>query len=147
MSRKKNPLLRDGLLAFCLLVFSLSARALTINVTYDSSVTNIGTLAQVQTAFGAAVQTIQNLYTNSATINITVYAAGAGPFTNGVDLGESQTEFEGNNNFGYPQLTNALRLARTTLADSNSVASLPASDPTGGSQQWIVPTAEAKVLN
>ena len=99
----------------------------------------------MQTAFDAAVQTIQNLYTNSATINITVYSANAGPFGD-IDLGESQTEFVGTSGFKYPQLTNALRLARTTAADSNSVASLPASDPTGGTLSWIVPRAEAKAL-
>jgi hypothetical protein len=147
MSKKRNPLARNGLLAFILLVLSLSARALTINVTYDSSVTNIGTLIQVQTAFGAVVQTIQNLYTNSATINITVYSANAGPFGD-IDLGESHTLVTGSPAFKYPQLTNALRLARTTIADSNSVASLPPSDPTGGTtSMWWIPRAEAKALN
>ena len=131
---------------FIALVLSLSARALTINVTYDSSVTNIGTLAQVQTAFGAAAQTIQNLYTNTSTVNITVYGPNHGPFGD-VDLGESETEFTYDpNTFNYPQLTNALYAARTTAADSNSVASLPASDPTGGGQPWIVARAEAKAL-
>jgi hypothetical protein len=135
-----------GLAFFLSLDLTLPARALTINVTYDSSVTNIGTLTQVQTAFGAAAQTIQNLYTNPSTVNITVYSANAGPFGN-VDLGESETSFTYNpNTFKYPQLTNALRAARTTVADSNAVASLPASDPTGGSQPWLVARAEAKAL-
>ena len=108
--------------------------------------TNIGTLGQVQTAFGAAVQTMQNLYTNSATINITVYSAHAGPFGD-IDLGESQTMFVGSSTFKYPQLTNALRGARTTVADSNSVASLPASDPLGGTaNMWWLARAEAKAL-
>ena len=125
---------------------ALPTRALTINVTYDSSVTNLGTLVQVQTAFGAAAQTIQNLYTNNSTVNITVYSANGGPFGN-IGLGESITQFTFDpNNFNYPQLTNALRAARTTLADSNSVASLPGSDPTGGTQPWLVARAEAKAL-
>jgi hypothetical protein len=125
---------------------ALPGRALTINVTYDSSVTNIGTLAQVQTAFSAAAQTIQNLYTNAIIINITVYSANAGPFGD-INLGESNTHFVFDpTNFQYPQLTNALSSARTTLADSNSVASLPASDPTGGTSPWVVALAEAKAL-
>ncbi|HEY3930906.1 MAG TPA: hypothetical protein VGM58_00895, partial [Verrucomicrobiae bacterium] len=64
-----NPLrvflITSGLVMFIAGVWPLSSRAMIINVTYDSSVTNIGTLTQVQTAFGAAVQTIENLYTNS----------------------------------------------------------------------------------
>jgi hypothetical protein len=135
----------DFLAVFVLLGFAPWTQALTINVTYDPSVTNIGTLAQVQTAFGAAAQTIQNLYTNATTVNITVYSANAGPFGY-IGLGESQTEFTYDPvKFKYPQLTNALRAARTTAADSNSVASLPASDPTGG-QTWLIATAQAKVL-
>ena len=130
---------------FITLVLSFSARALTFNVTYDASVTNFGTLAQVQTAFGAAAQTIQSLYTNAIIVNITVYSANAGPFGY-IDLGESQSSYSFGSSFKYPQLTNALRAARTTLADSNSVASLPASDPTGGTYSWCVPRAESKAL-
>ena len=143
MFRKANQLARNVLLASATLALACSARALTINVTYDDSVTNLGTLLQVQTAFGAAVQTFQNLYTNKSTVNITVYSANAGPFGS-IGLGESSTEFTGT--FVYSDITTALSSARTTLADSNSVASLPGGDPTGGSQPWLVPTAEAKAL-
>jgi hypothetical protein len=41
-------------------------------------------------------------------------------------------------------LLSALRASRTTAADSNAVASLPASDPIGG--PWWIPRAEAKAL-
>jgi hypothetical protein len=147
MCKNKSLFIRNGLIAFAWLMLFSSSQALTINVIYDSSVTNIGTLAQVQTAFGAAAQTIQNLYTNSSTVNITVYSANAGTFGD-IDLGESRTAFVGNTGFKYPQLTNALRLARTTAADSNSVASLPAGDPLGGiTNVWFVARAEAKALN
>jgi hypothetical protein len=136
----------NGALLFFLLLTIGSARALTFNITYDSSVTNLGTLAQVQTAVGIATQTLQSLYTNAITLNITVYSAGAGPFGN-INLGQSQTEFIYNpSTFNYPQLTNALRAARTTAADTNSVASLPATDPTGGTLPWLMPRAEAKAL-
>jgi hypothetical protein len=136
-----NFSIRGVLSVFLAFGFLFSARALTINVTYDASVTNIGTLAQVQTAFGAAVQTIQNLYTNAITINIKVYSAYAGPFGY-VDLGESQTEFVGNPT--YSQLTNALAASRTSVADSNSVASLPANP--AETNLWWIPRAEAKAL-
>jgi len=149
-SKGMNPFIKKcvaGLLpVFLTLCFLPGARALTFNVTYDSSVTNIGPLAQVQTAFGAAAQTIQNLYTNSITVNVTVYGPNHGNFGS-IGLGESYTDYIYDPvNFKYPQLTNALRAARTTAADSNSVASLPASDPTGGSQPWIVARAQAKAL-
>jgi hypothetical protein len=134
---------RFFLLVGGLLTLALPARALTINVTYDSSVTNIGTLAQVQTAFGAAVQTIQSLYTNAITINIGVYGPNAGHFGS-ISLGQSYFSLTGN--FTYSQIVSALRTARTTMTDSNAVASLPAGDPTGGSQPWLVGFAEAKAL-
>jgi hypothetical protein len=123
--------------ALILFVLAWPAHALTISVTYDSSVTSLANAAQVETAFAAAAQTIQNLYTNPATINITVY------FSSGVGLGQSSSALVGNP--AYADLTNALRAARTTAADSNSVASLPAMDPTSG-DSWAIPTAEAKVL-
>jgi hypothetical protein len=136
----------NGAFFFFLFLSIGSARALTFNFTYDASVTNLGTLAQVQTAVGYAAQSLQSLYTNAITVNVTVYSAGAGPFGN-INLGQSQTEFTYNPTaFKYPQLTNALRAARTTAADTNSVASLPATDPTGGSLPWLMPRAEAKAL-
>ncbi|HEX3890181.1 MAG TPA: NF038122 family metalloprotease [Verrucomicrobiae bacterium] len=142
MKSSLNKFYRSGVVLFIALLLPLSARAMVINVTYDASVTSIGTLTQVQTAFGAAVQTITNLYTNACTINITVYGPNAGPFTS-IGLGESSFFYD--NGDSYSVVTNALRLARTTAADSNSVASLPASDPTG-SQNWGIPLAEEKAL-
>ncbi|MGH7954165.1 MAG: NF038122 family metalloprotease, partial [Limisphaerales bacterium] len=76
---------------------------------------------------------------------ITVYWGATGPFSGGIDLGASDTQLEGSSNFHYPQLTNALRNDRTTAADSNSVASLPASDPTS-SGKWYLTRSEAKAL-
>jgi hypothetical protein len=123
---------------FLALLSTLSARALTFNVTYDSSVTSLTNAAQVEAAFAVATQTFQSLYTNNMTVNLTVY------FSSSVDLGESYYQMVGNPT--YTQLTNALRTARATAADSNSVASLPATNPIGNSVWWI-PCAEAKALN
>jgi hypothetical protein len=113
------------------------ASALTFNVTYDTSVTSLTNAAQVEAAFAVATQTFQSLYTNKMTVNLTVY------FSSSVGLGESSYPLVGNPS--YTQLTNALRAARTTAADSNSVASLPAFNPIGSSVWWI-PRAEAKAL-
>ncbi len=129
-----------------MIVFALvpTSGALTINVTYDSSVTNLGTLAQVQTAFGTAVQVIESLCTNASTVNVTVYSANAGPFGN---IGLGASSFYYYNGLTYADVTNALFRARTTAADSNAVASLPPGDPTGGGATWAVTTAQAKVLD
>jgi hypothetical protein len=125
------------LAVFILCGEAVSVRALTINLTYDSSVTGLTNAAQVEAAAAAAAQTFQDLYTNAITINITV------AFSSSVNLGESSTPEQGNPS--YNDLVNALSAARTTVADSNSVANLPAGDPTGGGPWWI-PRAEIKAL-
>ena len=112
-------------------------RALTLNMTYDSSVTSLTNAPQVEAAVASAVQTFQDLYTNAVTINITV------SFSSGVNLGESSTALTGNP--AYTDLVNALSAAAKTAEDSNAVANLPASDPTSSGKWWI-PKAEAKVL-
>ncbi len=122
---------------FAAVVLALPARALTINATYDSTVTSLTNAAQVEAAFTVAKQMFENQFTNSITINITV------AFDPAVDLGASETELVGNPS--YANLVSALRAARKSTADSNAVASLPASDPTGG--PWWIPRAEAKLLN
>lgn len=132
---------------FCLISVSFffcatSIPAFTINTTYDSSVTGLTNAAQIESAFAAAAGAFQSLYTNDATVNITVYWGPAGPFTNGINLGRSYlTVFPSS----YPQITNALFANRASAADTNSVASLPSNDPTGGGPWWI-PRAEIKVL-
>jgi hypothetical protein len=145
MKGSLNPFGRIIAAVFIALVFSFPARAMVINVTYDSSVTSIGNSNQVRAAFSAAVQTITNLFTNACIINITVYGQNTTYFGN-IDLGESySSNYTG---FVYGGVTNALRISRTTLADSNSLASLPASDPVGGgSAVWGIPFAEAKALD
>ena len=127
-----------GALPLAAFALALPANAMTFNVTFDSSVTNLANAAQVEAAFTNATRVFQSLYTNVMTVNLTIY------FSSGVALGQSGFGLTGNPT--YAQVTNALRAARTTAADSNSVASLPPNDPTGGSIWWI-PTAEAKALN
>ena len=132
---------------FCLVCLGLSfstplASALTFNITYDSSVTTLTNAAQVETAFAAAAQTFSDIATNVATINITMYWGTTGPFTTGTSLGRSQFLLVDSS---YSEITNLLRTHRASAADTNSVASFPATDPTGGGT-WIVPLAEARVL-
>jgi hypothetical protein len=128
---------RLAVLMFAAAVLVTPAQALTFNVTYDASVTSRTNAAQVEAAFGAAVQMFQNQFTNPVTVNLAVW------FTN-VNLGANVCQLVGNPT--YSQLTNAMRNARTSAADTNAVASLPASNPIGTNAWWI-PRAEAKVLN
>lgn len=119
------------------LASTLPVRAMTINVTYDTTVTSQPNAAQIESAFGDAVQTFEDLYTNNITVEITVY------YETGIGLGESSTTLTGNP--AYSDLVTALSGAATTAADSNSVANLPVSDPTGGGPWWIA-NAQAKAL-
>jgi hypothetical protein len=115
---------------------------LIINVTYDSSVNSAP--SGFTAAFAAAVQFLENTFSNPITINIDV---GFGEINgqalaNGA-LGESESFF---NQYSYSPVKNALVAADTTSADQVSAAnSLPAGDPTGGGNFWVA-TAEAKAL-
>ncbi|HEX5397649.1 MAG TPA: NF038122 family metalloprotease [Verrucomicrobiae bacterium] len=133
----KSPV-RTILAAAVLLALEAPVFALNFNVTFDSSVTSLPNALQVEMAFTNATLVFQALYTNAMTVNLKVY------FSSGVQLGQSGYGLTGNPT--YAQLTNALRIAGTTAADSNSLASLPPSDPTGGGPWWV-PYAEAKALN
>jgi len=118
------------------------ALALTFNITYDSSVLASTNATQITNAFAFATQSFSDAFTNSATIKITVYWGPTGPFTNGISLGQSQFPLTDSS---YSEITNALRAHRASAADTNSVASLPATDPTP-SKNWLVAFAEARVL-
>lgn len=134
----KRNAIANWLVLTVLILFGLASpvRAMTINVTYDTTVTSQTNAAQIESAFTDAVQTFQDLYTNNITLDVTVY------YETGIGLGESSTEFTGNP--AYSDLINALSASATTAEDSNSVASLPASDPTGG--PWWIANAQAKAL-
>jgi hypothetical protein len=126
-----------------------AARALTFNVSYDSSVTSLTNAAQVEAAFNYATAVITNTFTNQITIYLGVYWGATGPFTNGVGLGSSSANLVGTNAgdylFSYAEITNALHSLRNSADDSNSVASLTANDPLGTNQWWL-PMAEARAL-
>ena len=134
---------RDRILSAVVLITLLasastsSVRAMVINVTYDSTVTGSANAAQIESAFGDAVQTFEQLYTNAITVGVTVY------YETGIGLGESSTEFTGNP--PYSDLITALKASATTAEDTNSFANLPVSAPTGGAPWWVA-NAQAKAL-
>jgi FG-GAP-like repeat len=116
---------------------------LIINVSYDSSVN--GAPSAFTTAFAAAVQFLENTFTNPITVNIDVGFGEIGPNNTPLGsnaLGESNTFF---NHYTYTQVRSAL-VADTSSADQVSAGnSLPAADPTNGGNYWVA-TAEAKAL-
>lgn len=120
--------------AAALMVLPFPARALIINVTYDSSVTSQPNTAQIETAYNLVAESFETLYTNPITVNLTIYWGGT-------SFGSSGTLLIGD--YSYNNLVTALRNQASTPEDSNAVASLPASDPTPGND-WIFPRAELK---
>lgn len=122
----------------CILVAlssAMSVRALTFNISYDSSVTNRADYAQIRTAIDYVVLEYTSLFTNAITINILIEAD---PTVGGGESWEEVTRTT------YSALRDAL-IARATTADElTSVASLPAADPTsGGNFQMATPEAKA----
>ncbi len=133
--------------AMVFFLFRFPASALIINPTYDTTVTTNINAAQFEASFAVAVQSIETLFTNPVTINITVYWGTNGasnPFSGGIGLGASSMS---GNFFSYSQIVAALRSTMKTTIQSNAVASLPASDPTPNGSSWVVPRAEEKALN
>ena len=126
----------------CLFFHTPFVSALTFNVTFDASVMQSTNAAQIQSAFTTVTQSFSDLFTNAATINITVYWGPVGPFVSGIGLGRSQFLIIGTS---YSEITNALRTHRASVADTNSVASLPGTDPTSGGP-WFMAFPEARVL-
>lgn len=112
-------------------------RAMVINVTYDTSVTSSGNAAQIESAFGDAAQTFEQLYTNAISVNVTVFYQG------GIGLAESSTVLLGG--FAYSDVVNGLTATATTAADTNAVSSLPVGDPTGGGA-WAITYAESRTM-
>jgi hypothetical protein len=135
---------KHRLLIALLLFFStgLSAHAsnLTINITFDSTITSDPRAAQIESAVNYVVMEYQTLFTNPITVNITVSE------NSSVGLGESDTNLTGA--FTYSQIRSALINDATSADDIVALdadTSLPTTDPTS-SNNYFVPTAEAKAL-
>lgn len=124
-------------MVFVFSIVCLPAHAMIINITFDTSITSRGNALQLEGAINTAAQALEALYTNNITVNITASVSSS------VGLGESQGNLTGNPS--YSQVASYLRAARTTAADTNSVASLPASDPGDGTAWWI-PYPEARTF-
>lgn len=132
----KVLLLRAAFLILALVMMVCPAHAIVFNITFDSTVMSQPNAAQIEAAYGIVTNAFSSLFTNNITINITVSVESTG-------FGNSSAGLIGNPT--YVQVTNALKAAETTTADSNAVASLPPGDPTS-THKWWIPRAEAKAL-
>lgn len=132
-----------GLATFCLILGSAvhTDAGLTITANFDdnSFSTNGYNVSDVHSAFNFAASQIASQFSDPIHINIDVVAGSTG-------LGQSSTNLDGY--LSYSQIRAAL-IADQTLHPSadgaTSVASLSASDPTGG-RGFAVSTAQAKAL-
>jgi hypothetical protein len=114
-----------------------------INVSYDSSVA--AAPPQFTTIVADVVEFFDSTFSNPITINIDVgWGEVDGLALSARSLGESITNFD-NTYFSYDQVRAALIAKAVSPNAKEAVASLPASDPTGGGV-YSIPTAEAKAL-
>jgi hypothetical protein len=118
-----------------------SPTAFTITINWDASVALAP--SGFTTDILAAVNFLETQFTNPATITVNVgYEEVAGNALDGGDLGESLSNMA---SVSYANLVSAVAGSATTAADASVVASLPATNPIGGSNDWVT-TAQAKAL-
>ncbi|MDP9173328.1 MAG: NF038122 family metalloprotease [Planctomycetota bacterium] len=139
-ARDRRLIRHSSLLAFATLgVGSVARGGFVIHPVYDSNVTTLPNAAAIETAFAAAAQQFDNLFTNDVTINIHVSASSSGSF-----LG---TGGGGNiNSLSYSTLRSDLVSHAASPVDTAAIASLPLSDPVAGNHNYWLETAEGKVL-
>ena len=135
-----NRIVHSAIVALALLLSAAPTYALTINTTFDPSVTGGGNpnAASWVSAWNYAVGEFQNTYSDPITININFQAGGG--------LGASSTNLQfigGANN--YAAMRAALAADATTSNDATAIANLPLVDPTGG-RSFIASFANAKAL-
>jgi len=127
-----------ALALFLLLHHSTAANALTIKLSYDTTVTSLSNASQFETAINYAAQQFETAFSDPITINISVQAS-----TGTSVFGESLTSYLGS--YSYSQVVSALTSNATSTNQSIAYGNLPATDPTGGAAFWV-PRAEAQVL-
>jgi autotransporter-associated beta strand protein len=116
------------------------ADAVTINPTFDASVTSNVNSAAIQNAFNYAALQMKNLYSDPINVNINVVAA---PGTS--ILGQSSTQLLGF--LTYAQQRTSLINDATSSADISSTNALPVADPTPAGSSFLIARAQAKALN
>ena len=123
------------------------AWALSINVNYDSSVKTLanGAGTSVMQAFNKAAAEISSMFSSPIQVNLNVSWGKVGSYAlpSGA-LGASSTSLYGY--FTYDQVRSWLTSAKTTLADTSALASLPATVPAGLPTRYVLTSAQARAL-
>jgi len=126
-------------LAATLCGIATSAYSLTIQPTFDSSITGDPNGAAMMTAINAAIQVLQSNLTDNVTVNITFVA------DENVGLGQSSTY---GGEYSYADFLAALHNKSTSVNDALALGRLPNSptDPVIGGTQIHLTTAQARLL-
>ncbi len=120
------------------------AAALTINTTYASSVNAQANAAVIKSAFEAAADVFEGLYTNPVTVNLHV---GWGELLGSPVKTIGVAGMPGYGTYSFSQFTNLLSASATSTTDKAAYAHLPATNPVGGgSGTFTLTPAQAKAL-
>jgi len=149
MGRLRTPFRRRAaagasliLVAGVMVVAPRPVRALTFNLTYDSSTS--GAPVGFVTAFNDAISFYQTRFTDPVTINLHVgWGEIDGNSLNPGNLGQSLTNQQGL--YTYAQVQNALESDSKSASDAMAIANLPVSYPISGTN-FVMSNAEAKAL-
>jgi hypothetical protein len=117
---------------------------ISFNINYSSDVTGLANFSSVQSAVNYVANEYSTLYSNNITLYITVGCfESAGNCTNS-GLGGSSTNLIPSS---YAAIRAGLVADSDDPVDASFDASLPATDPIGGTHDWWVPCAESKALS
>jgi len=118
--------------------------ALTINTSFDTSVTSQPNATTIEGAFNQAAAAFQSVLSNPVAVNLKVSWGNInGQALPSNALGTSSISLYGY--FSYAQMKSWLTAAATTAADKQAIATLPATAPAGQSQ-YVLTAAQAKAL-
>ena len=131
MSRARNQLLYRAALALAVTLTAGPALALVIVPTFTASVT-----PQMQSAVNYVINEYESHFSDPITISVTFNAQ----TQNGTSIFQNFTHA-----YNYAQLRNTLIADATTPTDASVVASLDATDPTGGAT-FAIAVAETQAL-
>jgi hypothetical protein len=136
---------QKALLHNCVLVvglgvaFNMPAHGMTINLSYDPTVTSLSNASSVEGAAQYAANQIDSLFSDNITLNINVVAS-----TDSTFVGRSSASSSGG--FSYSTVRSELLLTSQTSTDTTAYATLPASpDPTSGAN-FVLATSQQKAM-
>jgi hypothetical protein len=120
------------------LAIDAPARGLTINLTYDSSVTSLSYASEVESATQDAASDLDALFSDNITVNIDVVASTDSSFV-------SHSGASSSGGFTYTQVKSYLLATSATATDAEAYANLPASNPTQANN-FLLSTTQQKVF-